>query len=431
MVAYQITGEENPIDLLWAPGVVSHLDMDWESPDQVGFMEGLSSFARLIRFDKRGTGLSDRGINAATLEERTDDIRAVLDAAGSERAVIAGTSEGGCMACVFAASYPHRTRGLILWGTQARWVQAEDYPWGFPAHDHARIVSEMAAAGMTLEYLTGAGAGIPPEQQAAVDFLFRYCRAAASPTQLAALERMNTDMDIRAILPSINVPALVMNRAQDDVVPIEAARQLADSIPDAKLIEFPGRGHLPFGADQDAILAAVQEFVTGERPTLHLDRILATVLFTDIVDSTRTAVELGDARWKKLLATHDLRARAEIDRHRGHYIHTTGDGLLATFDGPARAVRCARALSDAAHELGVEIRAGCHTGEVELIGEDVQGIAVHIGARIAALAGPHEILVSGTVKDLVAGSGLTFVDRGVRSLKGVPDQWRIFSVTRE
>ena len=384
MVAYQITGQTNPIDLLWAPGVVSHLDMDWESPDQVRFMEGLSSFARLIRFDKRGTGLSDRGINVATLEERTDDIRAVLDAAGSKHAVIAGTSEGGCMACVFAASYPERTRGLILWETQARLVQVEDYPWGFPAQDHARIVSELGETGMTLEYLTGAGAGVPPEQQASVDFLFRYCRAAASPTQLAALERMNTDMDIRAILPSINVPTLVMNRTQDDVASIEAARQLAGSIPDARLIEFPGRGHLPFGADQDAILAAVQEFVTGARPTLHLDRILATVLFTDIVDSTRTAVELGDARWKNLLAAHDVRARIEIDRHRGRYIHTTGDGLLATFDGPARAVRCARAIADASHELGIEVRGGCHTGEIELADDDVQGIAVHIGARISA-----------------------------------------------
>jgi class 3 adenylate cyclase len=428
VVAFQVTGEGNPIDLVWAPGAYSHLDLDWEFPEWASFLHSLSSFARLIRFDKRGTGLSDRGINAATLEERTDDIRAVMDAAGSERAVIAGDSEGGCMACVFAATYPERTRGLILWGTQARWVQTDDYPWGYSRDDNERFAREFSEEGITVEYLLGPGCGVP-DDDATVQFMLRYCRAAAGPTQLAALERMNADMDIRDILPSIRVPTLAMIRDRDPVVDIEAARHVAAMIPGARLLEFPGEGHRPIGRDQGAILAAIEEFVTGERPVVHADRVLATVLFTDIVDSTRKAAELGDARWTALLAAHDERAKAEIARHRGAYVHTTGDGLLATFDGPARAVRCASAIADTLRPLGIAIRSGCHTGEIEYVNGDVQGIAVHIGARIAARAGAGEVLVSGTVKDLVAGSGLVFADCGTCTLKGVPDEWRIFSVT--
>jgi pimeloyl-ACP methyl ester carboxylesterase/class 3 adenylate cyclase len=394
-------------------------------------LRSLSSFARLIRFDKRGTGLSDRGIHAATLEERTDDIRAVMDAAGSERAVIAGDSEGGCMACVFAATYPERTQGLALWGTQARWVQTDDYPWGWTPEEHVRVVRELGEQGMTIEYLTGAGCGIPNDE-AIIQFMLRYCRSSASPTQLAALERMCFDMDIRDILPSIRVPTLVMARENDPVIAVAAARQLAEAIPSARLLEFPGYGHRPIGVDQGAIVAALEEFVTGERPVVNADRVLATVLFTDIVDSTRRAAELGDALWRTLLAEHDGRAKAEITRHRGNYVHTTGDGLLATFDGPARAVRCARAIADAMRTLGIEIRAGCHTGEIEYAPDgDAQGIAVHIGARIASQAGADEVLVSGTVRDLVAGSGLLFDDRGTCALKGVPDEWRLFSVRAE
>lgn len=333
------------------------------------------------------------------------------------------------MACVFAATYPERVRGLILWGTQARWVQTADYPWGMPADEHEGLVRELGEGGMTVDYLTGAGCGIPTDE-ATVQFMLQYCRAAASPTQLAALEQMNADMDIRDVLPSINVPTIVMNRSNDPVVPMAAARDLADAIPHARVIEFPGEGHRPIGPGQDAIVAAIEEFTTGERPVIEIDRVLATVLFTDIVDSTSTAAQLGDSRWKILLAKIDQQARAEIERHRGRYIHTTGDGLLATFDGPARAVRCARAIADASHDLGIEVRAGCHTGEIELADDDVQGIAVHIGARIAALAGPGEVFVSSTVKDLVAGSGLVFDDRGPRSLKGVPEEWRVFASQR-
>ncbi len=426
MVAYQVTGEGHAVDLIWAPGIVCHLDLDWSSPEWTWFFTRLSTFARLIRFDKRGTGLSDRGINAATLEERTDDIRAVMDAAESERAVIAGHSDGGCMACVFAATYPERVRGLILWGTQARWVQTADYPWGTPADEHEDLVRELGESGVTEQYLTGEGCGIPSDE-ATVQFMLQYCRAAASPTQLAALEHMNAEMDIRDVLPTINVPTIVMNRSKDPVVPMAAARYLADAIPHARLLEVPGEGHRPIGPGQDAIVAAIEEFTTGERPVIEIDRVLATILFTDIVDSTSIAAQLGDSRWRILLAKIDQQARAEIERHRGRYIHTTGDGLLATFDGPARAVRCARAIANASHDLGIEVRAGCHTGEIELADDDVQGIAVHIGARIAALAGPGEVLVSSTVKDLVAGSGLVFDDRGPQSLKGVPEEWRIFA----
>jgi pimeloyl-ACP methyl ester carboxylesterase len=430
-VAYQVTGEENPIDLIWAPGIVSHLDLDWEFPEWASFLRSLSSFARLIRFDKRGTGLSDRGIHAATLEERTDDIRAVMDAAGSERAVIAGDSEGGCMACVFAATYPERTRGLALWGTQARWVQTDDYPWGWSPEEHVRVVRELGEQGMTVDYLTGAGCGIPNDP-AIIEFMLRFCRSAASPTQLAALERMCFDMDIRDILPSIRVPTLVMARANDPVIAVAAAQQLADAIPSARLLEFPGDGHRPIGPDQAAIVAALEEFVTGERSVVNADRVLATVLFTDIVDSTRKAAELGDARWRALLDAHDGRAKSEIARHRGTYVQSTGDGLFATFDGPARAVRCARAIAESLRPLGIEIRAGCHTGEIEYPHDgEARGIAVHIGARIAARAGADEVLVSATVKDLVAGSGLLFDDRGACTLKGVPDEWRLFSVRTE
>jgi len=253
-------------------------------------------------------------------------------------------------------------------------------------------------------------------------------RAAASPTQLAALERMNTEMDIRKVLPSVRVPTLVMNRTGDPVAPIQAARQLADAIPAARLVEFPGDTHSPIGPAEDDIVAAIQEFVTGERPAPRTDRVLATVLFTDIVGSTKKAAELGDAPWKALLAAHDERAKTEISRHRGRYVHTTGDGLLATFDGPGRAVHCGQAIVDAVRYLGIEIRAGCHTGEIELAGDDFQGIAVHTAARVAAAAGPGEVLVSRTVKDLVAGSGLSFVDRGMHELKGIPEVWQLFAL---
>jgi pimeloyl-ACP methyl ester carboxylesterase len=429
MVAFQVTGEDNPVDLVLAPGVVSHLDMDWDWPEEVRRIERFSSFCRLIRFDKRGTGLSDRGVYAATLEERTDDIRAVMDAAGSERAFVFGISEGGCMACVFAATYPERTRGLLMWGTMPRWVQADDFPWGFERREHARIVAEMAEQGMTVEYLTGKGAGMTHATDEDLAEALRYCRAAASPTQMAALERMNQDMDIRDILPTIRVPTLVLNRSADPVAPIDAVRYMVGAIPDARLVEFPGDTHeFSVEAQDEEINGRIEEFLTGQRPLPGIDRILATVLFTDIVGSTRLASELGDARWKDRLSAHDRLVAAEVERHRGRLIRSTGDGVQATFDGPARAVRCAQAIGAGARSLGMEVRAGCHTGEIELVADHIEGIGVHIGARVGALAGPSEVWATSTVKDLTAGSGLLFEDRGEHELKGVPERWRLYRV---
>jgi len=427
MIAYQVTGEGNPVDLVFAPGLVSHLDLDWEDPEGKRWIEHVSSYCRFIRFDKRGTGLSDRGVYAATLEERTDDIRAVMDAAGSERAVVFGFSEGGCMACVFAATYPARTRGLLLWGTIPRWVRTEDYPWGFDRDEHNRIVADIAEQGMTAEYLTGQGAGMTHVSDDELADAIRYCRAAASPTQTAALERMNQDMDIRDILPTIRVPTLILNRTSDLVAPIEAVRSMAQQIPAARLVEFPGQSHgWSIGPEDEEINSAIQEFVTGERPAPRIDRVLTTVLFTDIVRSTEKAAEIGDASWKGLLKQHHEHVRRQLAAHHGIERDTTGDGFFAMFDGPARAVRCALAIGPALRELGLEVRAGVHTGEVELTDEGVRGIAVHIGARIAAIAGASEVLVSSTVKDLVAGSGLTFEDAGDHELKGVPARWHLY-----
>jgi pimeloyl-ACP methyl ester carboxylesterase len=425
MIAYQVTGEGNPVDLVLAPGVVSHLDLDWEDPEDERWIEQVSSYCRFIRFDKRGTGLSDRGVYAATLEERTDDIRAVMDAAGSERAVVFGISEGGCMACVFAATYPGRTRGMLLWGTMPRWVRTEGYPWGFDRDEHARFVADSAEQGMTVEYLTGEGAGMTHASEEELADAIRYCRAAASPTQMAALERMNQDMDIRDILPTIGVPTLILNRTGDPVAPIEAVRYMAGRIPGARLIEFPGDTHgWSVGPEDDEINGAIQ----GVRPAPRIDRVLTTVLFTDIINSTEKVAEIGDASWKGLLRLHHEHVRRQLAAHQGVERDTAGDGFFATFDGPARAVRCAPAIGSALRELGLEIRAGVHTGEVELTGEGVQGIAVHIGARVAAIAGPSEVVASSTVKDLVAGSGIKFEDAGEHELKGVPDRWRLYRV---
>jgi len=427
MVAYQVTGEVNPVDLVWAPGTASHLELSSEFPALASLFERLSSFARLIRFDKRGTGMSDRPTDVATLEERTDDIRAVLDAVGSERAFILGNSEGGNMACLFAATHPQRTRGLLLWGVQARWVRTGDYPWGPSVDEQLAMIDSLAKHGVTDEYLFGSWAGLPPE---AMELHRRLSRAAASPAAYAALERMNLEVDTRDILPRIHVPALVMNRTGDPVANVEAARDLASRIDGARFLEFPGNTHSMAEFEPEEVIAEIQEFVTGTRPAPPVDRVLATVLFTDIVGSTKTAAELGDARWKELLAEHDARSRVEIERHRGRFIDSRGDGLFATFDGPARAVRCAQAIAESVRPLGLEIRAGAHTGEVELVGDRIQGIAVHIGARVASLAGPSEVLVSSTVRDLTAGSGLVYEDAGEHELKGVPDRWRLYRVRR-
>jgi pimeloyl-ACP methyl ester carboxylesterase len=433
MVAYQVTGEGNAVDLVHAPGTVSHLELFWDIPGAAALIERLSSFARLIRFDKRGTGMSDRPPGPATLEERTDDIRAVMDAAGSERAFVFGSSEGGSMTSVFAATYPERTSGLILWGTQATWIRAGDYPWGALREEWLAEIEDLAEHGMTDRYLFGPGAGVGAGlSQEEMESIRRLWRSATTPGALAALERMNLDIDIRGVLPSIHVPTLVMNRTDDPVADVEAARDLASHIEGARFVEFPGDTHIFFqGHDPDGVTAEIQEFVTGSRPAIGGDRALATVLFTDIVGSTQKAADLGDSAWRELVERHHKIVRDLLARSRGTEMDTAGDGFFATFDGPARAVRCALAAVEAVRPLGIEIRAGVHTGEVEKIDAKAGGIAVIVGARVAASASASEVLVSSTVKELVAGSGLEFEDAGEHELKGVPDRWRLYRVVSD
>lgn len=428
-IAYQVTGN-GPIDLVWAPGTVSHLELAWERPAARRLIERLSSFSRLIRFDKRGTGLSDRPTTVATLEERTDDIRAVMDAAGSREAAVFGVSEGASMACLFAATHPERTRALLVWGGQARWVQTPDYPWGMSPDDNEQMIQDLAENGVTVDYLVGPGMGLGKSVDPSVlELLTREARAAASPAAFVALERMNAQIDVRDILPSIRVPTLVMNRTNDPVADRDAARDLASRIPGARFLEFPGNIHQIAGPDEDAIIGAIEEFVTGSRGAPMADRVLATIAFADIVGSTEVVTRLGDAAWSDLLQQHDAAARRAIARHDGVVVNRAGDGLVSTFEGPGRAIRCMLAMpqSVAGHEL--RLRVGIHTGEVERRGNDISGIAVHVASRICGLAGAGEILVSSTVKDLVSGSGIEFEERGAHVLKGLSEPRQLFAVT--
>ena len=428
-IAYQVTGE-GPVDMVWAPGTASHLDLDWELPAKARVIEEFGRFTRLIRFDKRGTGLSDRPTDAATLEERADDIRAVMDGAGSERAVLFGLSEGGSMAVFFAASHPRRTVSLILWGVQARWVRTDEYPWGLTPAESERMIELVSREWPSLEYLLGPGAGLGPSPDPAlVDWMIRYARSSASPAAIVALERMNAEIDIRDILSTIRVPTLVINRTGDPVANVEAARDLADRIAGARFVEFPGDTHaLAGGPEWERILATIEESVTGSPSAVRTTRRLATIAFADLVASTPRAAELGDAAWKDLLTRYYARAERELTRYEGEEVDRAGDGLVALFDGPTRAIRCARALQQAARELGFELRVGIHTGEVEMSDRAVRGIAVHLTARVAALAGPDEVLVTSTVRDLVAGSGVELDDRGLNTLKGFDEPRQLFSL---
>lgn len=426
-IAYQITGN-GPFDVVWAPGTMSHLDLDWEIPQRALFFERFSQFCRLIRFDKRGTGLSDRPVKMATLEERTDDIRAVMDDVGIERANIFGVSEGGSMACLFAATYPQRVNSLLVWGAQARWIVSPDHPWGQTQEQHDQMIAMIDNDWPSFEYITGPGAGVGKDADPAfIDSISRYMRAAANPSAVRAYEQMNGQIDTRPILPSIQAPTLVMNRTGDPCANVEAARDMASRIPGAKFKQYPGNSHSMMLDDMETVLSDIQEFITGERPIDSSDRVLATVLFLDIASSTERAAELGDRPWRNLLNSYYAIVRKQLARFRGKETNTTGDAFLATFDGPARAVRSALAIALAVRQLGVEVRAGVHTGECELMGDNVGGIAVHTGARIMAKSEPGEVLVSGTVKDLVSGSGINFQDCGVHQLKGVPGEWRLFS----
>ena len=425
-IAYQIVGE-GPLDLVYVPGWISNVELMWEEPAHAHVLGRLSSFSRLILFDKRGTGMSDPVPldRLPTLEERMDDVRAVMDAAGSERAAVFGFSEGGVMSALFAATYPERTVALATYGTFAKRIWGPDYPWAPTPEGRERELAELErnwATWMDLDQLA------PSESEAFKSRLAAYFRRSASPGAGVALLRMNTQHDIRDVLPSIRVPTLVMHRRDDIDVKVEEGRWIAERIPGAKYVELPGDSHTLWGGDTDEIVDEVEEFLTGVRPARELDRVLATVLFTDIVGSTERAAQLGDRRWRELLSAHEAAVRRELERFRGREVDTAGDGFLATFDGPARAVRCALAARDAVRPLDLEIRAGVHTGELELDGEKVRGIAVHTGARVASLAGPGEVLASSTVKDLVSGSGIEFEDRGAHALKGVPGEWRLYAV---
>jgi pimeloyl-ACP methyl ester carboxylesterase len=429
-IAYQVVGE-GPLDLVYVPGWVSNVELIWDEPAMARFLERLASFSRLILFDKRGTGLSDRVSNdkLPTLEERMDDVRAVLEEVGSSRAALFGHSEGGNMCVLFAATYPERTSALVTLGSFARRRDPDDdYPWAPTAENREETAQDIERNWGHLrpedvEYYAPSRLG----DDQFVRNLERYLRRSASPGAAAALLRMNSYIDVRDVLPTIRVPTLVLHRTGDHDVDVAEGRYLASKIPGARFVELPGDDHWISAGNPDEIAGEIESFLTGTRPAEELDRVLATVLFTDIVDSTKRAVELGDRRWRQLLNTHDAAVRRELERFRGREVDTAGDGFFATFDGPARAVRCAISIGDAVRELGLDLRAGIHTGECELDGPKVRGIAVHTGARVASLAAPGEVLVSRTVKDLVAGSGLDFVDRGVHELKGVPGEWRLYA----
>jgi pimeloyl-ACP methyl ester carboxylesterase len=432
-IAYQVVGD-GPFDLIFVPGFVTHVELQWRLPGMGGFLNWLGSVSRLIRFDKRGTGMSDPVSGAPSLETRMDDVRAVMDAVGSRRAAFYGLSEGAAMSILFAATYPDRTAALVLRSCSPRTMWAPDFPWGRREEVYRREVDQalrvFASRAEAREAVRALGMQNEDEVEAFID----YVRYSASPGMLGALYRMNKEIDIRPVLPAVSVPTLVLHGSEDQVVPVEAGAYTAQYIRSARFIEIPGVGHLALGAAGAArIQHEVERFLidvwqTGGWEDAERDRMLATVLFTDIVESTAKAVELGDRRWRELLERHNMLVRRELLRFRGREVDSSGDGFFATFDGPARAIRCACAIVDGVREFGLSIRAGLHAGECEMADGKVAGITVHTGARVAAQAGASEVLVSNTVKDLVAGSGLKFIDRGVHELKGIPDEWRLFAV---
>ena len=418
---------EGELDVVLVPGYTTHVELVWEHEPAARMLEGLASFARVIQFDRRGSGLSDPVAQAPTLEQRMDDVRAVMDAAGSERAALIGSSEGVPMSILFAATYPDRVQALVCEGGMARSTAAEDYPWQPPAEALLQSGAELIAPHWGTGAMLDVAAPSRADDPEARAFFARMERASASPGMLAALAQMFFQTDVRDVVPSVHVPALVIHSTHDRLVNVRNGRWLADHLPNARMVELPGEDHLPWYEHPDTILGEVQEFLTGTRTVPEPDRVLATVLFTDIVDSTRTAAELGDQRWRGVLDGHEEAVRAALGRYGGRAVKSTGDGFLATFDGPGRAIRCAREIVDGAAELGIRVRAGIHTGECELMGDDIGGIAVHIAARVSALAGADEVLVSRTVKDLVAGSGIGFEERGEHELKGVPDRWGLWA----
>ncbi|HEX2291930.1 MAG TPA: adenylate/guanylate cyclase domain-containing protein [Gaiellaceae bacterium] len=424
-IAYQVVGE-GELDLVYVPGWISNVELMWEEPAHARLLERLASFSRLILFDKRGTGLSDPVSvdGLPTLEQRMDDVRAVMDAAGCGRAAIFGSSEGGLMSVLFAATYPDRTRALVTHAIYATRLRTPDYPWAPTPEARAAEIAEIEATwGGEMDISNLA----PSADEAFKRRAVRYFRRSASPGAAVALLRMNSQIDVRGVLPTIRVPTLVLHRVADRDVNVEEGRWIAGQIPGARYVELPGDEHLIWAGDVDMLVDEVEEFLTGSRPVQEADRVLATVLFTDIVGSTERAAQLGDRRWREVLDEHNARVRRQLDRFRGKEVDTAGDGFFATFDGPARAIRAACAIRDSVREVGLEIRAGLHTGECELMGDKVGGIAVHTGSRVADAAQPGEVFVSSTVRDLVSGSGITFEERGEHELRGV-GPWRLYSV---
>ncbi len=425
-IAYQVTGE-GPLDLVLVPGWISHLEAAWEQPRLVRSFRRLASFSRLILIDKRGTGLSDPvpPQSLPTLEERMQDLAAVLEAVGSSRTALYGISEGGPMCMLFAASHPERTAALVVYGSWARAFKAPDQDWGFEPSDFEQVLTSLEPRWGEGEAVNVVAPSLAGDEQFC-NWWRRYERLAASPGTATGLLRMAFEGDVRHVLPSINVPTLVLHREQDALVDVRHGRYIAERIRGAKYVELQGSDHFPMAGDSDAVDEEIQVFLTGTRSAPDADRVLATVLFTDIVGSTERAVEMGDMKWKETIAAHDEQIRRQIGLFQGREIGSRGDGFLATFDGPGRAVRCAQAICDAAQALGLQIRAGLHTGEIELLPKEVAGLAVHIGARVAALAGPGEVWVSSTVKDLVVGSGIEFTPTGSHTLKGVPGEWQLY-----
>ena len=428
-IAYCTIGD-GPLDLVLVHGALTNLEALWDIPEYSSYCDQLASFARVICFDKRGMGLSDR-VRVGTLEERMDDIRAIMDAARSRSAVLKGVSEGGPLSMLFAATYPERTQALVLSGAEVKEETTDDWPWGEATRqefeDYMKIEDVVARWGQG--GILGYVAPSHSEDERLRKLFGRLQVQSASPHDAVAFMRMAFEIDVRHVVPAVNTPTLIVHRVDDKVCHVENARWLARNIKDSKYVELSGDTHIPW-IDGDDIMEEVREFLTGVREPEEPQRVLATVLFTDIVGSTEQARELGDRRWRDLVERHHEVVRRDLERFRGREVDTAGDGFLATFDGPARAIRSAKAITESVRGLGLEIRAGLHTGEVELAGEAVRGIAVHTGARVAAQAGAGEVLVSQTVKDLVAGSGIEFEDRGARELKGIPGEWRLYAVTQ-
>ena len=426
-IAYQIVGE-GPVDVVYVPGFLSHVEWSWEHPPFARFLRRISSFSRLILLDKRGTGMSDPVPGIAPPAERIDDIRAVMDAAGSERAVLLGVFEGAALSLDFAAARPDRIAGLVLYASLAKFTQDEEYPWGWSP---AAIQLYLAASEDGWGSGEGADLLVAESDDRYRAWFARLLRLSASPGMATTLMRMNTELDVRASLPSITAPTLVIHRTDDPLVGVEHGRYVAEHVPGARLVEFPGSDHWPWAGNADPILGEIEEFLTGTRAAPEPDRVLATLLFTDIVQSTERAHELGDQRWRELLEDQRELVRRELERFGGREVDTAGDAFFAIFDRPTRAIRCAVAIRAAVRTIGLELRTGIHTGECEVIGDDLGGIAVHIAARVASAAGAGEILVSGVVPDLVAGASIRFEDRGAYSLKGLDGDRHLFAAEVE